>query len=40
MSQQGEEFAEQLEAGFGKATELIQEELSELVTHWKLIIIG
>ncbi|VDM94746.1 unnamed protein product, partial [Onchocerca ochengi] len=39
ISQEGEELAEQLEAGFGKATELIQEELSELVIHWKMIIV-
>ncbi|VDN06134.1 unnamed protein product [Onchocerca ochengi] len=35
ISQEGEELAKQLEAGFGKAAELIQQELSELVTHWK-----
>ncbi|VDK89247.1 unnamed protein product, partial [Onchocerca ochengi] len=40
ISQEGEELAEQLEAKLGKATEMIQEELSQLVIHWKLIIVG
>ncbi|VDN57665.1 unnamed protein product, partial [Dracunculus medinensis] len=40
ISQEGEELAEQLDDEIGKATLLIQNELSEFAVHWCMIIGG
>ncbi|MCP9259952.1 Integrase core domain containing protein [Dirofilaria immitis] len=37
ISQEGEELAEQLDDEIGKATLLIQNELSEFALHWRMI---